>query len=87
MKSPWINCKRKLPKYDIPVLVFNGYECSVAVRKPLEGYPSIMKYPYHFDVCGIAGYEWEWVMDYGQYVTHWMPIPNLPRKVTNEDSK
>ena len=75
--SLWISVKDRLPKFDVPIL----YVVDGATRYVRKG------------VRGWDGNEYWWCDENGDFdeegndgdvsfVTHWMPMPKLPRKRT-----
>ena len=60
----WIKCNERMPEDSVFVLIFDGKEQCVARLNAGSWYMNDM------------GAEWI----NGLYVTHWMPLPEIPNK-------
>lgn len=76
-KSPWISIKEKLP-YNNPIFIHFGFTNRVLVREKKGNlFVAYMKKN--------KDNEWIWCNDIDDNfdllscITHWMPIPNLPK--------
>jgi hypothetical protein len=57
-----------------PILVTDGETIVVCERGECAGKDWM-------DSVGFGGYEWDWYIEWDR-LTHWMPLPDQPRKET-----
>ena len=84
MQNNWIDVNDKLPDYDVKVLVFGeqkgmnpqmgGAYISIARRQDLSK-TSVAK--------DASRMQDENQFSFMSYVTHWMPLPEKPKRITN----
>ncbi len=81
----WISVKEKLPDTDGNYLcVRDGYFVDFSTIEVLYYAKNLYKVDkYRFDdkkgKDGFYGYDAEWGYSYFRTVTHWMPLPELPK--------
>ena len=73
--SIWNNVKTKMPSNQEPVLVYTGKSMRVASHN-YEGW--MLEGSFHeYD---ISDDEWDYDGIWLKYITHWMPLPEAPKK-------
>ena len=77
----WIKCPERLPKIETPVLIV--YRGQIRVGELREEHPTweeTFKAYSYWDDPEDDGKDWEWFD-----VTHWMPLPEFPEGVTDDE--
>lgn len=70
----WIEIKKELPNIGLGVLISDGKDMASAERCKSHREDKLAWTGY-----GYGGYEWEFDFNEDE-VTHWMPLPGLPKK-------
>ena len=72
--SEWINIEDRLPEKGVYVLFTDGIGMIVGY---VDGYFEHGKRNFEYiKTYGIRGYEWD--IELGGPITHWMPLPPMP---------
>jgi len=74
----WISVKDRLPEVYDGVLVTDGEIVTAAERH--DFFDSGIGWTGH----RFGGHEWQWDFD-DSFITHWMPLPEPPKKRENND--
>jgi hypothetical protein len=78
----WIHVSDSLPEIRTPVLLTDGKTVLVGQREDAAYRAESGQKQWRWCASGVDGYEWDWDFDdiyTDDPVTHWMPIPALPR--------
>ena len=76
----WISVKDKLPKINNKYLcVLNN--CAISICSFAHNLKKVDKYDFNTNKSGWYDYDSEWGYYEVSNVTHWMPLPELPKEL------